>query len=117
MFIAYVLENTNSVEYRNNQPLFEVINEFKVKDNQIYIDSNYNRPELKKMIQTINSEDTLLIRSVEDMADTINDLLLILKKLSGKKVTLYSCSEPFLCGDDYLEYIKHRCTRGTNEIK
>lgn len=105
MFIAYVLENTNSVEYRNNQPLFEVINEFKVKDNQIYIDSNYNRPELKKMIQTINSEDTLLIRSVEDMADTINDLLLILKKLSGKKVTLYSCSEPFLCGDDYLEYI------------
>ena len=105
MFFAYVLENTDGVEYRNNKPLFEEINEFKVKDDQIYIDNNYNKPELKRMIQEIKPEDTLLIRSVEDMADTMNDLLLILKKLSGKKVTLYSCSEPFLCGDDYLEYI------------
>lgn len=105
MFIAYVLENTDGVEYRNNKPLFEVINEFKVKDDQIYIDGSYSRPELKKMIQAINSEDTLLMRSVEDIADDINDLLLVLGKLSGKKVTLYSCSEPFLCGDEYLEYI------------
>ena len=100
MFIAYVLENTDGVEYRNNKPLFEVINEFKVKDDQIYIDGSYSRPELKKMIQAINSEDTLLMRSVEDIADDINDLLLVLGKLSGKKVTLYSCSEPFLCGDE-----------------
>ena len=105
MFIAYVLENTDGVEYRNNKPLFEVINEFKVKDDQIYIDNNYNKPELKRMVQVIKPEDTLLIRSVEDMADTMNDLLIILKKLSGKKITLYSCSEPFLCGDEYLEYI------------
>ena len=105
MFFAYVLENADGVEYRSNKPLFEVINEFKVKDDQIYIDNNYNKPELKRMIQVIKPEDTLLIRSVEDVADNMNDLLIILKKLSGKKITLYSCSEPFLCGDDYLEYI------------
>ena len=85
MFIAYVLENTDGVEYRSNKPLFEVINEFKVKDDQIYIDNNYNKPELKRMIQVIKPEDTLLIRSVEDMADTMNDLLLILKKTFRKE--------------------------------
>ena len=105
MFIAYVLENTDGVEYRNNKPLFEEINEFKIEDGQTYIDSSYCRPELRKLIQVIKPEDTLLIRSVEDVADNMNDLLIILKKLSGKKITLYSCSEPFLCGDEYLEYI------------
>ena len=37
MFFAYVLENADGVEYRSNKPLFEVINEFKVKDDQIYM--------------------------------------------------------------------------------
>lgn len=105
MFIAYVLENTDGVEYRNNKSLFEEINEFKIEDDKTYIDSSYCRPELRKLMQVIKSEDTLLIRSVEDMADTLDNLLLVLKKLSDKKVTLYSCSEPFLCGDDYWEYI------------
>lgn len=105
MFIIYILENTEGIEYRNNQPVISLIRQFDIPEEQIYTDETYDRPEMKQMIKAISLGDTLMIRSVQDIADSLSELTDILKELSEKGVTLYSCAEPFLCGDDYLNYL------------
>lgn len=105
MLYIYVLENKECVDFRDNSPLFLLIKDFQVEDDFIYIDSDTDmvRPELSKLIDIMQPEDKLAVRSVMDMANSLSGLLNIFEKLSNKKITLFSCVEPFLCGTDYLD--------------
>ncbi len=105
MLCAYVLENVENKDFRNNQPLFLLIKDLEVEDNRIYIDSDTDksRPELENLLQVLQSGDRLAIRSVQDLADTLSDLISVFQKLIDIGITLCSCEEPFLSGDDYLD--------------
>ena len=39
MLLAYILENTNKDEIRDNSPLFQLINEMEIGDEYTFIDS------------------------------------------------------------------------------
>lgn len=102
---AYVLENVDIIEKRDNQPLFLLIEQLEVKDENLYIDkdTDIERMELKKMLSEIQPYSRLLVRSIVDLADTFTILKSVLQKLTEQKIVLFSCEEPFLCGDDFLD--------------
>ena len=102
MIWAYVLENQGVEDLRSNQPVFLLINELGIADDYIVFDDNTARPELDRLLSELSVGDRLIVRSVEDMADTMENLTDILQTLTDKQVTLCSCEEDFLCGEDYL---------------
>lgn len=103
MIWAYVLENVSLEGNRSNQNLFLLINDLQIPDDNRYFDTNLDRPELESLLQALQSEDRLAIRSVLDLADTLSDLISVFQKLTGKQITLCSCEEDYLCGTDYLD--------------
>lgn len=107
MTYAYVLENIEMKEQRNNQPLFLLIEQLEVEEKNLYIDGDTSskRLELKKLLEEIQPESRLIVRSVVDFSDTLMGLKCIFQKLTDKKITLFSYEEPFFCGDCFLEYL------------
>lgn len=103
MVWAYVLENMGLEDNRNNQNLFLLINDLEIPDDNRYFDCNLDRPELFTLLEVLQSGDRLAIRSVLDLADTLSDLIRVLQKLTNKQITLCSCEEDYLCGEDYLD--------------
>ena len=102
MIWAYVLENQGVEDLRSNQPIFLLINELNISEDHIAFDSDTARPELSWLLAELSAGDRLIVRSVEDMADTLTDLQMVLQLLTDKQITLCSCTEDFLCGEDYL---------------
>lgn len=102
MIWAYVLENQGVQDLRSNQPVFLLINELGISDDYIVFDDDTTRPELNGLLSELNAGDRLIVRSVEDMADTMTELQTVFQLLTDKRVTLCSCVEDFLCGEDYL---------------
>lgn len=107
MVYAYVFENIVFTEKRDNQQLFLLIKDFEIEDDNLFIDkdSDTSRPELKQLIEVIKPQSRLAIRSVTDLADTFLELKSVFQKLTKKQVILCSCEEPFLSGEDYLDYL------------
>lgn len=104
---GYVLENGNSEDKRNNQPLFQLIEQLEIADDNLYFDMyGKEQTELNKLLNAIQPEDRLVIRSVEDLADSIEELIKIFNLLSEKKISLCSCEEPFLSGENYADNLK-----------
>lgn len=105
MLWAYVLENVENEDFRNNQPLFLLIKDLEVEDDNVFIDSDTDksRPELEKLLEVMTVGDRLAIRSVQDLADTLSDLISVFQKLTDIGIVICSCEEPFLSGDDYLD--------------
>lgn len=103
MVWAYVLENMGLEDFRSNQNLFLLINDLQIPDENRYFDCSLDRTELFTLLEVLQHGDRLAIRSVLDLADTLSGLISVFQKLTDKQVTLCSCLEPYLCGDDYLE--------------
>lgn len=115
MLWGYVLESSNCEDKRNNQPLFKIIQQLEIADDNLYFDMyGKEQTELNKLLKDIQPENRLVIRSVLDLSDSMEELIKILKVLSDKKISLCSCEEPFLSGEDFAEnlnsYIRlHKC--------
>lgn len=104
MLWGYILENNNSEKMRDNQSLFQLIEQLEIADDNLYFDMDgKEQTELNKLLKDIQLEDRLVIRSVLDLSDSMDELIKILKLLSEKKISLCSCEEPFLSGEDYAD--------------
>ena len=111
MLYAYILENSNSEEKRDNQSLFQLIEQMEIEDNNLFFDmDSEERTELLKLYKLLQPEDRLVIRSVLDIADSIEDLIKTFSMLTKKKISLCSCEEPFLSGEDFYNTLKSYMT-------
>ena len=107
MLYAYILENSDNEEKRNNQSLFQLIEQMEIEDNNLFFDMDgEERTELLKLYKLLQPEDRLVIRSVLDIADSIEDLIKTFSMLTKKQISLCSCEEPFLSGEDFYNTIK-----------
>lgn len=104
---AYVLE-VQGKEERDNTPIFQKIIELDLDGEFIAFDMENGRPqvELEKLITKMQPHDTLYIRSVVDLGDSMETALNALSALSERQVTLYSCVEPYLDKLGYLETVQ-----------
>lgn len=109
MLWVYVLENVDNVEFRDNKALFLLIKDLEVLEEQIFIDKDTEnqRQELSRLLESLQLEDRLAIRSVLDLADNLSALIGVFQKLTNKQITLCSCLEPYLCGTDYLDTLNN----------
>lgn len=107
MLWAYILEVSGAEEDRQNQGLFQIIKELEVADEFCFFDMSGtgNRSELKELLHQIQDNDTLVVRSVVDLADTLKEMIDALSVLAEKKITLCSYEESYLCGKSYLNQV------------
>lgn len=111
MLYAYILENSNNEEKRNNQSLFQLIEQMEIEDNNLFFDMDgEEKTELLKLYKLLQPKDRLVIRSVLDIADSIEDLIKTFSMLTKKKIILCSCEEPFLSGEDFYNTLKSYMT-------
>ena len=95
MLYAYLLENTKRIYEINNRPLFELIRDCHLKDERIFIDSmGADRTEFKELQSIIAGGDTLMVRSIMDIADTPIDIVNLLEWFGSRGIEIVSTHEP-----------------------
>lgn len=96
MKFAYMLENTNNTYKIDNQPLMAEIVRNDISEEKIYIDAvgDGKRPEFNLLLNDIQGGDTLYIRSIGDLSDTISSILYILSSLGEMGIVVRSVCEP-----------------------
>ena len=104
---VYVLEVNGAENSSRNKPLFQLLQELKIDDDQCFFDAegSNGREEREELLNKIGHGDTLLVRSIVDLADSADDLIDALSVLSEKKVTLCSYEEPYLSEEQYLKQV------------
>lgn len=102
MTYAYCLD-IQTGETRRNQKVYQLINEFSIPEENIYIDEDpAARTELSDLLDTLDAGDLLIIRSVVDLGEDLDDIYRkLFPLLSDIGVELFSCEEPYFCGEDY----------------
>lgn len=106
MYLAHFIENTTA-EVVDNTGLFKIINDLRIEEDNVYIDTCDSKEELEKLLKNIdnNCSDPInvrvVVRSVVDLSNTAKGLLDILSYLQGKGVILCSVTEPYMSGEDY----------------
>ena len=95
MLYAYLLENTKRIYEINNRPLFELIRDCHLKDERIFIDSmGADRTEFKELQSIIAGGDTLMVRSIMDIADTPIEIVNLLEWFGSRGIEIVSTHEP-----------------------
>jgi len=103
---AYILENIDPDNSRDNSYVFKLIQDLDIHEDSIFIDTADVKEELENLADTIGYGDRLIIRSVKDLANDPVSLLDILKSLQDRQITLCSCCENFLNGTEYHTNLK-----------
>lgn len=97
MLYAYVLENKSRIYQVDNKPLFKLIRDCNLHEDDIFIDDmgSLDRIELKLVKNKAVSGDTVMVRSLLDLADTPSLLIDILKYFGDIGVDVVSVKEPY----------------------
>lgn len=88
MVWAYVMENDYGAEKHNNTPIFKLVNQLKIPEEQVVFDQDNSRDEFCKLLESMGVGDKLIIRSVEDLADDLMNLITVFQKLTDKEISL-----------------------------
>lgn len=105
MIYAYFIENTGG-EFKDNSCLFRYIQEQEIPEDNLYIDIADNKDELDALLEKIETGDTIVLRTVTDLAEKRNELLQLLKELQDFGILIHSIMEPFLNGLDYFNRLQ-----------
>lgn len=108
---VYFIENTTD-NYVDNTELFSLIRDLDIDENEIFIDTGISKKELEKLLDLLEEDDRLIIRSVIDLSFEAAGLLKVLEQLQEKKIILCSINEPTLNGLEYYSAMK--CFVGIN---
>ena len=108
MVYAYILENVMNVYEVDNQPIFKFVRECDLPEASVYIDKmgDATRPELQKLHNIVADGDTVLVRSLLDLADKPSDLISLLDCFGVKNIEVVSIVEPYYKYGDSLLYLK-----------
>lgn len=103
MRYAYVADIVDPNDQRSNSKLYKLINQLDLPEGNVFIDSDLaNRPELAKLLEMVETGDTIIIRSIMDLSESLTDIYHnSFPRLQDQGIELFSCEEPFFCGSDY----------------
>ena len=108
MVYGYMLENANTTYLIDNRPLMQAFISYNVTEESIFIDSidNSARPEFYLLLNALENGDSVIVRSIADLADTTDMVLYILGSFEDSGVKVISVSEPMYDYNSYmlLEY-------------
>lgn len=97
MLYAYVLENKSRIYEVDNKPLFKLIRDCDLPEENVFIDDmgSIDRIELHSLKNKTASGDTVMVRSLLDVADTPSLLIDTLKHFGYIDVDVVSVKEPY----------------------
>lgn len=109
---AYFTENKSSTYIIDNSPLFCLIRDAALPEDSVFVDDirDAERPELKKLFGAVTAGDTLMVRSLADLADTPVALISALQGFEDRGVEVVAIAEPWYTYKDNFEQID--CTIG-----
>ena len=109
MVYAYILENVLKVYEVDNKPIFKFIKECELPETSIFIDKmgDVTRPELQKLQNIVAEGDTVLVRSLLDLADKPDDLISLLNCFGDTHIEVVSIVEPYYKYGDSFLYLKN----------
>ena len=95
MTYAYCLD-IQTGETRRNQKVYQLVNEFSIPEENIYIDEDpADRTELSALLDILEEGDLLIIRSVVDIGEDLDDIYRkLFPMLNEMGVELFCCEEP-----------------------
>lgn len=109
---AYFTENKSKIYNVDNKPLFCLIRDAALHEDNIFIDDirDTERPELVKLFGAVAAGDTLMVRSLSDLADTPAMLIRILQDFEDRGVEVVAIAEPWY--DYKASFEQIACTIG-----
>lgn len=109
MVYAYMLENIIKVYEVDNKPIFKLIRECELPEASVYIDKMGDslRPELQELQSIVADGDTVLVRSLLDLADKPSDLISLLNCFGVRNIEVVSIVEPYYKYGDSFLYLKN----------
>lgn len=109
MKYVYFLDIQGPEDNRSNAKVFKLIDDFDIPEEQVFVDENpEDRTELYKLIELLEEGDLLIIRSAKDVVENIDYLYQTLfPYLQDKGVEIFSCEEPYFCGDTYADNLNN----------
>ncbi len=95
MLYAYLLENRMKAYSIDNQPIFKMIRECSLEEDAVFIDAVGDgvRNDLNRLISNVKNGDTVIFRSLVDVADTADEIVSLLKMFAEKGVDVVSVVE------------------------
>jgi DNA invertase Pin-like site-specific DNA recombinase len=105
MYCVYIYEESETNNQADNSGVFGFVKDLDIGEDNIFTDTSKDRDNLKVLVECMDSEDCLVVRSVTDLADNSRYLMGILQALQESQVTLISLLEPFLNGKDYYNLL------------
>ena len=105
MYYAYLKEDNDSINLVDNTGVLSLIQDLGISEEDIFTDEG-SREQVGKLLEVIGEDDYIIIRSVVDLTDDAKELLVILKALQEREVTMISILEPFLSGKEYHTAMK-----------
>jgi DNA invertase Pin-like site-specific DNA recombinase len=103
MYCVYIYESENQI---NNSGVFDFAKSLDISEDNFFTDTSNDRDNLKVLVECMDSEDCLVVRSVIDLAEDSRQLMEKLQILQKSQVTLVSLLEPFLNGKEYYNGLK-----------
>lgn len=109
---AYFTENKSSTYNIDNRPLFCLIRDAALHEDSVFVDDirDTTRPELAKLLGAVVAGDTIMVRSLADLADTPATLISILQGCEDRGVEVVAIAEPWYTYKGGFEQIA--CTMG-----
>lgn len=106
MYCVYIYEEGETNNQTDNSGVFGFVKDLHIGEDNIFTDTSKDRDNLKVLVECMDSEDCLVVRSVIELADNSRYLIDVLQALQESQVTLISLLEPFLNGKDYYNALK-----------
>ena len=109
MVYAYILENVLKAYEVDNKSIFKLVKECGLPETSIYIDKmdDSTRPELQNLQNIVADGDTILVRSLLDLADKPSDLISLLNCFGVRNIEVVSIVEPYYKYGDSFLYLKN----------
>lgn len=105
MTYAYIVDNTAGDSNHDNTLIFQLIYKIKLCEDYIYADCPGQRQEIVKLLNKLQPGDTVICRSIQDVALSTSQLLVTLIWLNQNKIEFVSVLEQEYQYSDTLYFL------------
>jgi len=104
MFFFFILENKGIKDLRSNESLFGLVSKYKIPEENIYFDTD-GEGIIYEMIDKMSKGDTLIVKRLDDLAETNKELQRVLEMMESKEINLATEEHKGLNGIKYYSAI------------
>lgn len=106
MTYVYFIDSANRGINIDNSTLFKYIQDLELQEAQIFAEISGEQEAFKMLLETIEEDDIIIVRSIEDLGSNLLKILKFLNVLSKYNIELISVEEHYYNAKLYSRLIK-----------